>query len=227
MAAAPAVKFTINEVVLYPEGKHLFQIVDYKPATGQYGPQVVWSLELTDFEREDGKPPRINYYTSTAISLKSKLGKLFLACRIPLPQDADEAAAMNPNDLIGKQLYGTIVHKMGSDGATYSNIADDSLLSVPKTKTAPTSVSSQASPAAQPKLPAAPVPADETLPRMKLRKAWDLLTKKAAVVEFSLGEFPADKTDADIAEEIAAHKKVIAALEEEAENEPVDPFQAE
>jgi hypothetical protein len=149
MSAAPAVKFSMNEAILYPEGKHLFQVVDYKPATGQYGPQVVWSFELIDFEREDGKPPRINYYTGTAFSLKSKLGKFYLACRIPLPQDAAEAAAMDPNAPIGKQLYGTIVHKMGSDGQTYSNIAEDSLLPVPKTKAAaPAPVSAQASPAA-------------------------------------------------------------------------------
>lgn len=149
-AAKPKVQFSMSENVLYPEGKHLFQVVDYTPSTGNFGPQLKWTLELLDFVREDDRPPWIFYYTGMAISQKTKLGKLLLACRIPLPRDADEAESVDPNALIGKQLFGTIIHKMGGDGMIYSNIADDSLLPAPKapTKAAPAPVSSQASPAA-------------------------------------------------------------------------------
>lgn len=132
MATAAPIKFTVSERVLYPEGKHLVQVVDYAPANGQFGPQIRWRLELLDFEREDGEPAWTSYYTSMAISGKSKLGKMFMACRLPLPMDADEAAAIDPNTLIGKQFYVTLVHEMGGDGSVYANIAKDSLLPVSK-----------------------------------------------------------------------------------------------
>ena len=218
---------SIREFELYPEGMFIAQIVDVESETGQYGPQFKFKIDLPDVEREDGQPANLFYWTGKTISSKSNLGKMLISCRRPLPE---AGSTFSVKGLIGEWIQARLVHKQNADGTLGCKISELLVLTPKQRKELgkympgiPLDEPPAEVPAAAPQ---AAVPVDEALPRMRLRKQWDLLARKAAVVDFTIGAFPDGKTDAEIAGEMAAHKKVLTAMEEEAEAEAgnVDPF---
>lgn len=129
-AAAPAIRFTVADRVVYPEGTYTCQVTDYTPAEGKFGPQVRWTLELPEIEREDGRPARVSYFTSMSMSAKSKLGKLMMACGLEMPETQDEADEWSADLFLGKRCRVRLVHSMGTDGQVYCNV--DDVLPLPK-----------------------------------------------------------------------------------------------
>lgn len=221
----------IAERTLYDEGWHPGIVRSVEGTKGQYGPQFLYKIGLPEIEREDGQEAYVSYYTPQDISPTNKLGVLWTACRLEMPETDIEVARISGRDPLNKPLRVRLKHSRSKkDGLLYANV--DELDKMPRQQAVTMSQSDTlampppVTPAAS-KSPKAEAPADETLPRMRLRNAWELLAKKAAIFDFAIGYFPTDKSDAEIAAEIAAHKKVVAAMEEDAEVAEPDVFASE
>lgn len=106
-----------------PTADYRATVRSFEPATGQYGPQVKWTLALGDVENVDGEvedDKTIWYFTPAEVSSKNKLGKLAAACGY----DIAAGVPLTTEDVLGKAVIVTVIVANREDGTPTNKISD-------------------------------------------------------------------------------------------------------
>lgn len=106
-----------------PTADYRATVRSFETATGQFGPQIKWTLALGDVENVDGEVENdktIWYFTPAEVSTKNKLGKLATACGF----DFTAGEPLSSNTIVGKTVVVTVTVATREDGTPTNKITD-------------------------------------------------------------------------------------------------------